>query len=452
MRDIAFLAFFVAYLPAMLRYPHLGAMVWAWIAFFSPDQYMWSFMANVPLSKVIVAVTLLSMVINPGRKRVYLDGIILLGAAFLAQGLISASLSLTLFSVNWDLFSKLAKVLALALVLTIVLTNRRRVYGLILAVVLGLQINAVIEGLKVISSGGGHHINGTLAIGDNNQFALAILMAMPLTWYLFNSSRNRWLKWAWAGTLALSVIAVIGTYSRGGFIGLSALAVIFVLYNQHRVRNVAIMAAAALLMYQLAPATWFARIDTISAAENGQDSSFNGRLVAWHIAEDIAQDRPFYGAGFHAMQDPRVWSTYARDLTESALATDPDSDVAHARAAHSIYFEVLGDLGYTGLLLFVWMILAAIFACHRTRRMARSRPDLAWAVQLAAMIEASLLIYLLAGAALSMAYFELLYILLALASVTRRLVSRELARVEARNLVLSTVPAPWEKHGSGVIA
>ncbi len=33
MRDLVFMAFFVAYLPLAFRYPHIGAMIWAWLSF-----------------------------------------------------------------------------------------------------------------------------------------------------------------------------------------------------------------------------------------------------------------------------------------------------------------------------------------------------------------------------------------------------------------------------------
>ncbi len=444
MRDIAFLAFFISFMPAVLRFPQAGAMLWAWVAFFSPDDYMYGFMVNLPLNKLIVIVTAFSMAINPGRKRIYIDGIVLLMLAFVAQGALSAAMSPSLIALNWDLFSKLAKIMALALVLTVLLTSRRRVQGLIIALVAGLMVNGVIEGLKVLASGGGHKVIGMITIGDNNQFALAIVMGLPLTLYLFNTSRNPWVKLALVGTMALSVVSIIGTYSRGGFIGLVVFAGMVLAFNRHKLRNLAIIVAAGFALVQLAPATWFDRINTIEDARSGQDRSFNGRLVAWRVSTAIANDRPFYGAGFHALQDPHVWTTYARAMSDTEAGFGAAGD-EFARAAHSIYFEVLGDLGYSGLILFLSMLASGLLACVQIRRMTRNRPDFAWASQLAMMIQVSLVLYMVAGAALSMAYFELLYILLALASVTRRLVRREIARRGLGDGSTAPQRAPWEQ-------
>jgi O-antigen ligase len=97
-------------------------------------------------------------------------------------------------------------------------------------------------------------------------------------------------------------------------------------------------------------------------------------------------------------------------------------------AAHSIYFEVLGDLGFTGLLLFLGMLGFAILTCTTIRRRAKPHPDMAWMAELAGMLRLSLIVYMVAGAALSFAYFEGLYLLVALLSVTRHMQSVELAK------------------------
>lgn len=450
MRDAAFLAFLVAFLPVILRFPHAGAMVWAWLAFFSPDQDMYGFMTNLPVSKVVAILTVLSMAINPGRKRLYLDGIILLMGAFVLQGALSAAMSPSLIYLNWDIFGKLTKIVALALVLTMLLTNRRRLQGVIIAVVLGLDINGVLEALKFLISGGAHRVLGLVTLGDNNQLALALLMSLPMIFYLQSTSTNFLARWALRGTLALCVIAIIGSYSRGGFIGLVVAAVALVLLNRNRGRNLAIMAVAGLLVVQLAPSAWFDRINTIRDAQEGQDSSFNSRILAWKVSAAIARDRPFYGAGFHGLQDPHVWSTYAAELPDDESGfLNVNTD--YARAAHSIYFEVLGDTGYTGLLIFVSLIVAGVMGCLQIMRMTRGRPELRWAGQFASMMLISLSVYATAGAALSMAYFELFYLQLAMVSVTRRLVRRELDRRRAVSHAYARISLPWEEREAAQI-
>ena len=138
-----------------------------------------------------------------------------------------------------------------------------------------------------------------------------------------------------------------------------------------------------------------------------EDSSAVGRLNAWQMAWNLACDR-ITGGGF-TIQNIVVFSRYA-----------PNPEMS--RAAHSIYFQVLGDTGFVGLFLFMSMIATALVMTIRTQRRARKRPDLAWAVGLARAIQISIVVYLVCGAALSNVYFELLYIVLAVTSRTHRTV------------------------------
>ena len=86
-------------------------------------------------------------------------------------------------------------------------------------------------------------------------------------------------------------------------------------------------------------------------------------------------------------------------------------------AAHSIYFQVLGDSGFVGLFLFMGLLLAWFVSLRRTKAMTQGRAEMRWAFDLAAALERSLMVYLVSGGALSAAYFENVYIEIVLASM-----------------------------------
>jgi hypothetical protein len=73
------------------------------------------------------------------------------------------------------------------------------------------------------------------------------------------------------------------------------------------------------------------------------------------------------------------------------------------------------------------MLVLSMRACGQIRRLAAPYEDLAWMRELAGMIRLSLIVYMVAGAALSFAYFEGVYLLVALLSVTRHMLGVELA-------------------------
>ncbi len=449
MRDLVFMAFFVAYLPVVVRFPHVGAMLWAWLSFCSPDEYLFGFMTSLPLSKIVAVITLAALAMQRDGRRPYVDGIMAMMLAFVAVGFVSALLSLTPLPTNWELFGKVGKIVVLCFVLTVVVITRQRMQAAVLAIALGLAFNGVDEGLKVLATAGGHHVLGVTTMGDNNSFAVAMLMCMPLLLYLFNTSINPLTRFALMSGEVLCGVAVIGTYSRGGFLGLLTFALGLIALNRNKIRNLIMVAVAGVVLLQFAPAAWFQRIDTIGTAT--VDTSFTDRITAWKVSLLIALDRPFFGGGFHAIQDTDVYLKYGKDLARvNFMASAPLR--AAGMAAHSIYFEVLGDLGFTGLILFVGMLALAIRSCSTIRRRARGHADMAWMVELASMLRLSLIVYMVAGAALSFAYFEGVYVLVALLSVTRRMQAIELAKrvpfVEAECLA-GEIPADVAEAQSG---
>jgi probable O-glycosylation ligase (exosortase A-associated) len=445
MRDLAFAAFFAVYLPLILRFPHIGAMIWAWLSFVSPDDYLFGFMTSLPLSKIVALLTLIALAIHRDGRKPYLDSIMAAMLGFVVAGLVSATLSLTPLPINWDLFGKVVKIVVLCVVVTSIITTRLRLQALVAAVALGIAFNGVDEGLKVIASGGGHHVLGVVTMGDNNSFAVAMLMCMPMLMYVSQTTISRTTRLLLGVAWVLCGVAVIGTYSRGGFIGMVVLAVGLIALNRNKLRNSVLVAAGAVALLQFAPASWFDRINSLGTAD--QDGSFLDRVTAWKISTLVALERPLLGGGFHAIQDTTVWrhyvpGLYALDFIPSA----PPRPIA--MAAHSIYFEVLGDTGFSGLALFLAINLFAVRTCGKIVRMARPHADLAWAAQLAGMLRLSLIVYLVAGAALSFAYFEGLYLIAAIVSVTHRLVGEEVAFRQAQSLQTAADRAElWDDDG-----
>jgi probable O-glycosylation ligase (exosortase A-associated) len=446
MRDLLFAVFFAVWLPLILRFPHIGAMLWAWLSFVSPDDYLYGFMTTLPLSKIVAVLTLVSLVLQRDGRKPYMDGVMMMMLGLLVIGLVSASISLTPMPFNWDICIKLAKIVVLSFVLTSVVTTRRRLQAVVAAIALGLAFNGVDEGLKVLLSGGGHHVVGVATMGDNNAFAVGMLMCVPMLLFLYQTTANAPMRWGFLLAMALCTVAVVGTYSRGGFIGLVTMAIGLIALNRNKLRNSLAVAGGGLLILLLAPASWFARIHSLGDA--GQDGSFMDRVTAWKISTLVALERPLTGGGFHAIQDTRVWLHYVPGLgLLDFIETPPPRD--SAMAAHSIYFEVLGDLGFAGLFFFVSMLVLGILACSKINKLSRGHADLAWMSTRAGMLRLSIIVYMVGGAALSFGYFEGIYVILATVSVTLRMLRVELAHRQATE-VPHTAPAGdelWDDAG-----
>ncbi len=413
----------MALLPLSLMSAHVGVLLWVWVALLSPNELLNGFMSGVPFNKIVALTTVCLMFISREKKDAYLDTVLVLLLLLGISATISWYMALAPSSEGTDLYEKLIKEIVLAFIITAVMTTRHRIHLLVLTVVLSLGFLAVKEGLISILTVGGHKIIGSGSVGDNNSLATALLMIIPLMFYLARYSAVRAVRVGLLAAAGLAVITVIMTFSRGGFVGLMVLGGFVVKNGRNKLASLAAIAAAGVLIYLLAPDAWFERLSTIKDADN--DGSFMGRVVAWKMSLLIAFDHPLFGGGPHAVQHLVVWDTYKPLLpTVNFVATPPPDVFPHA--AHSIYFEILGDLGFVGLFLFLSVIFVSLWNCHWIVRATRGKPDLAWARDLARLSQVSLVIYLVTGAALSMGYFELVYVLVALLSRCRRVVSRAL--------------------------
>ena len=162
------------------------------------------------------------------------------------------------------------------------------------------------------------------------------------------------------------------------------------------------------LLIAFLPDKWQDRMWGI--AEYESDSSAVGRLNAWQTAINVSKDHPIVGGGFE-FHSPDVFARYA-----------PVPEDFHSM--HSIYFQVLGEHGYVGLALFLAIWLFTWITSARLVKATRTREDLRWASNLVAMVQVSLIGYLVGGAFLDLAYWDLPYYSLAILIVTRDIVRR----------------------------
>ncbi|CAK0752352.1 hypothetical protein CCP1ISM_4620001 [Azospirillaceae bacterium] len=156
------------------------------------------------------------------------------------------------------------------------------------------------------------------------------------------------------------------------------------------------------------PDSFWVRMHTVNDAVSGNDISFQGRVDAWSVAVSYAVDHFPLGAGFYGPQLPGIFNFYL-----------PDRET---HAAHSIYFQVLGEHGFPGLLAYLAMLAAGLLNFHYVAREARAWVGWRWIFDLARMGRIALLSFYLGGSVLSMAYYDVIFTLLALSAVTRKMV------------------------------
>ncbi|MBN7797438.1 putative O-glycosylation ligase, exosortase A system-associated [Parahaliea mediterranea] len=444
MRDLLLVMFLFVAAGFALKRPYLGVAAWVWIALTAPAEWAFGFSQTFRLNLTIVLITAVSFLLAPGERR----GTAFCGLSFLVLlfgfwTLLSTATNLsTVPGWVWSYWAQFAKVLLLFFFITWVLRSYIHIHTFIWAIVLAISSYAAMEAVKFILSGGGHRITGRAGIiADRNDLAVAINMCIPLVIYLIGTTRHKLLRLGLCGLVFLNVVSIVGTYSRGGFIGLAILAAAFWLKSRHKLILALIAAALIPVAFKYAPEDWKERQQTVATASQ-DDSSFIGRLWAWKVSTLIALDHPLTGGGFGAVTEPGLWSYYAPFTpTFGPIETPPVPPTLKPKAAHNVYFQVLGDHGVAGLAIFLGILLLTFWTNMRNTAAAK-KAGADWCVKLCNAVTLALVGYGITGANVSLAYFDLIYAIVGVVAVVRinreTLLTRDTDPVASRSIAPGT--------------
>ncbi len=430
MRDIVVTLLVVGSIPFIFRRPYIGILVWAWLGYMNPHRLSWGFAYDFQFAQIIAIVTLIAMVFSREKKRLPLSGLTVLWLLWIFWMNVT-----TLFALNpdeafgeWD---RTMKIQLISLVSVVLINSRARLELLVVVIAVSIGFFGVKGGIFSVLTDGNYMVWGPpdSFIDGNNSLGLALVMTMPLMWYIRMSTDNVWIKWGVVVAMGLTGLAILTTHSRGALLAIGAMLLALVFRTQHKFRFAAVLLIAIPIFWSAMPEHWHQRMATI--VEYEEDTSAMGRINAWGFAFRLAQERPIVGGGFDAFTPELFWR-YA-----------PDPEDFHD--SHSIYFEVLGEHGFVGLALYLLLALMTLIACSGVLRKVKSIEHLQWASQLARMVQVSLVGYAVGGAFLGLAYFDLYYHMIAITVILREIVSRELATAP-RSAVAHDVPSGI-KHG-----
>ncbi|MBT3067047.1 putative O-glycosylation ligase, exosortase A system-associated [Rhodoferax sp. U11-2br] len=409
----------------------IAFLIWGWAGLISIQSYTYGFISTIPLVQLFAITTLLMVFFKKDAEQVgwKKNATLILFLLLAFQSILSAIFAYDGVSRNWELCTNLLKTLLYCALMPMLLTNRLRIHAFVVMVVLGVTFHGMVDGLKFLSSAGGHLARGIVKYGDNNHYALILAMVMPLALYLYLYTEKRLVKNFFLSVLTLNILAVIATQSRGGLVCLIALAAWTIYHSKRKFLGTMALALCTLMILQLAPDSWGERMSTINTAE--QDNSFMTRVAAWKKSSAIALENPLLGGGFHAVQAPNLADQFNQ---KQGLFGFIDTPNPYNFAAHSIYFETMGDMGFIGFSLLLMSFFNAFFIYKKIKADAsNTNADVQWAADLASLTMASIFVFAIGGALLSAAYFELPYILFMLMQVVKIEVNRQIYSAEFKN-------------------
>ncbi|MBA4141436.1 MAG: putative O-glycosylation ligase, exosortase A system-associated [Nitrosospira sp.] len=412
MRDILVTLIVAGSLPFILKRPYIGVLMWVWISVMNLHTQGWGFARTLPFAAVIAGVTMLSLLFTKDSKNLPLTPITMVLAAFVIWMNVSTVFAFYPEDI-YDQWNKVMKIMLMTFVTFMLIKTKQHIQLLIWVTVISLGFYGVKGGLFTVKGGGENMVWGPVGtfIEGNNELALALIMTIPLMHYLQIISRKIWVRHALSVAMLLCAASAFGSHSRGALVAIVCMGAFLWLKSRQRFRLGLLMILTVPVLVLSMPEKWAERMDTINSYE--EDGSVRGRFNAWGMAYNLALDRPLTGGGFE-VATPDLFLRYAPDITDVP------------RAAHSIYFQALGEHGFVGLGLYLLLGLVTWQTGTWITRRTKHLEDYKWAYNLATMVQVSLIGFATGGAFLSLLYFDVPYYLMAAMVATRVLVEREL--------------------------
>jgi probable O-glycosylation ligase (exosortase A-associated) len=398
-------------LPFILKRPAWGVMMFAWLSLMNPHRLTYGAAYDFPFAAIVAVVTLASLAASRQQKNLPLNSFTVTLLLFAAWMTLTSCFALEPDRA-WREWNRVMKTYGMIMLTMMALRTERDIREMAWMVALSLGFYGMKGGIFTVLSGGSSHVYGPddSYIADNNALALALITILPMIWYLQMQATRRYLRLALTALAALTLIAAAGSYSRGALLAGGAMLAFLWLKSRNKIRTGLALVLAAPLVFMVMPEQWFGRMQTIDNYQT--DDSAMGRINAWHFAVNVAESHPLGGG--YSVFTPNMFRLYA-------------PEPLNHHAAHSIYFQVLGEHGFVGLALFLLMLAFAWRTGSRVIALCHDRPDLKWARDLAAMGQVSLIGYAVGGAFLTMAYYDLWYYIVALLVVVERLLAQQAA-------------------------
>ncbi|GKS58885.1 hypothetical protein YTPLAS18_24120 [Nitrospira sp.] len=230
----------------------------------------------------------------------------------------------------------------------------------LVSVWIGLHVITAVLGI----ASGGSGVGGWM--GDENDFCMVINMVIPFAFFMIYSEPGPLNRVKYIGLLALFVFTVMVTLSRGGFIGMTAAGAYCWFRSTMKFGAIFIVILLVLFMAAVAPDKYWDEIKSSFSNEEMETGTGGDRLYIWGIGFEMFLANPLFGVGQGNF--PWAFEEYeaGREFMEKSRA---------GRAAHSLYFTLLPEMGLVGVIVFVGMLYWNRSDIRTIERLAKAFPD-----------------------------------------------------------------------------
>jgi len=260
---------------------------------------------------------------------------------------------------------------------------------------------------------------------NSGEFGIEMTIFVPMAVFFVLALRRYWTRRTFWVVMFLPVsglISIIATSSRGAQLAIAAVGLWFILKSPHRIRALVIASVSAGALFVLLPEGQKQRF-----TEMGTDKTSLSRLTYWADAREMMSQYPVLGIGYNN------WIPYYRTYYN-----------ADGELPHNIFYQAGAELGFTGLVGFIGLIIITLIINYRTRKLASELPDGGrFALNMAHGLDGALIGFLVSGYFVTVLYYPFFWINLAFTVALHNSTRNEIARHALR-----TQPPPLTRLGT----
>ncbi len=446
--DLFLLSFFGLLLLMGVRHPFIWVLTYLYVDIVAPQKIGWSLMAALPVSLVAFLAAFAGWLLvdrKEGGRFTFRQGLMVLLLAYCGLTTLTADFPIEAAE-KW---AWVWKALVFATFLPLTLTTRLRIEGAALVMVLSVGAIIINGGIKTAMAGGGYGTLSFMVRDDSGLYEDSIISCVavaviPLILWLTKYGTvfpPDWRVRLFAAALIFAALLIpVGTEARTGLICIAVMGVLMMRSVKNKFLYAALAGIGLLVAVPFLPKSFTDRMSTIETHKSDQSAST--RIAVWQWTLDYVKGNPM-GGGFNAfLGNELTFETQTAKTTGSTTLVETQTMTDKGRAYHSSYFEMLGEQGWIGLGLWLWLQGLGIWQMELLRRRwsKREGPQNQWQAPLAIALQQGQIVYLIGSLFVGIAFQPFIYMLIGLQCALWSYLRRMDVPVRAKRR--SSAPAP----------
>ncbi len=422
MLDLALTGFVLIFLALGLRRPFVWVLAYLYVDIVAPQKISYFLLASIPLSLIVFIAAAAGWMLADDKRDsrfTWRQAVMVMLLVYCGMTTLTADFPVEA-AAKW---SWVWKALVFAVFLPLTLRTRLRIEAAALVMVLSAGSIVITGAVKTLASGGGYgslhfFVSDNTGLYEGSIISCVAVAIIPLIVWLARHGtifpRDKRVT-LFAAALGFACLLIpVGTQARTGLICIAVLAVLSLRSVKRRMLYMGLLGVGALIAVPLLPATFTQRMGTIE--NHASDESASTRLAVWAWTYAYAKDHPL-GGGFDAYRGNQLTVSTSAEKTAGNTTSVEEKEVADAaRAYHSSYFEMLGEQGWPGLLLWLWLHLTGLWQMERIRSRWKNRTGQTerWQAPLASALQQAQIVYLVGSVFVGIAYQPFVLMLIGL--------------------------------------